>query len=178
MWVWGQASPLRCNRLPGKREKEATTASLSTDLVRAQGLNEPQYSLTTVPPCPTPLTNSTLFPVGKGHLLCLGWCSRWVQVYGKSRKRQPVRQSLAPGTEPIPTLCSPSLQGTMVPVESSAYPLTPLYGVSSLPVLLAHTAPLAQPQSEPAPCPARLPPTPALGRVAMRRKFLLIQSPV
>lgn len=113
----------QCNAmLPGKREKEATTASLRANLVQAKGLNKQQYSLVTVLPCPTPLLGSTLFPVDKAHLLCLGWCSCWVQVCGKSKERELVRQRLAPGTEPIPTPCSPPLEGTRVPIESLAFP--------------------------------------------------------
>lgn len=124
----GRERPVRgsgarqCNAFPSKGEKEATTANLRANLVQAKGLNKRQYPLATILPYPTPLLGSTLFPVDKAHLLCLGWCSRWVQVCGKSKERELVRQRLAPETEPIPTPCSLPLEGTRVPVESPAFP--------------------------------------------------------
>lgn len=41
VWIWAPhpASFYAAGSLPGKREKEATTASLGADLVQAKGLN-------------------------------------------------------------------------------------------------------------------------------------------
>lgn len=173
---------------PGCGSGARPTSSYATDSQAKERKRPPQQasalprpnkgSLATALPCPIGLSSSTLFPVGEAHLLCLGRRSCWVHVYGKSkeRERELVRQKPVPGAETIPIPLFPAPQRNQGACRIPCLPLGPSL-LSKLPTCPACPTPPPWSNLRTSTLPTRFPPTPALGRVAISRKFLLIQSP-